>query len=151
MTAPSSANPLSDLNQVLSEAIDMLEEVKQADWKVPGTHPLHGELDRLVTDLVAWNTELSDRDHALGVSALSFMPSLVTRTPPNLWPGDPTDAAVCALVDDHLRRLEAHAVRVRGEHLDDGVLSVLDELKRGIDEHRRVLLRIAQDPTILNS
>jgi DNA-binding ferritin-like protein len=75
VTTPVPDDPAAALNRVLSEVIDVIQEVKQADWKVPKTHELHGKLDQLLSDLVRWKTLLGDRDQALGVSPLSFMPS----------------------------------------------------------------------------
>jgi DNA-binding ferritin-like protein len=142
VTTPSPTSPAGDFNAVLSETIDLLEEVKQADWKVPANHPLHGELDRLRDDLDRWNAMLAERDHHFGLSALSFMPSLIVRTPTNLWKGDPTDGEVGALVDDHLRRLATHAALVRPELNDEHSRQVFEDLERGIDLHRKVLSQI---------
>ena len=100
---------MTALNQVLSEVIDLVAEVKQAHRKVPETHALHAELDQLSNDLAAWARLLFERDRALGISPLASMPSVAGRAPPNLWPGPATDDEVCHLIDEHLDRLGRHA------------------------------------------
>ena len=89
MSDPVQDDPIVALNQVLSEVIDLILEVIQADRKVPQAHELHGELDQLFTDLVSWRTMLGDQDVVLGLSPLSFMTSAAGRKPLNLWPGSP--------------------------------------------------------------
>jgi hypothetical protein len=84
MTAPVPQDPIAAFNQVLSDVIDVIGDVSQADRKVPATHALHAELDRLRQDLTRWAGLLMDRDDALGVSALTFMPSKAGRHPPVL-------------------------------------------------------------------
>jgi hypothetical protein len=126
-------------NQVLSELIDLIVEVKQAEWKVPKTHELRSELDQLYNDLVRWKTVLGDRDQALGVDPLSFMSSAAGRRLPNLWPGKPTDAEVRALVDEHLGQLEDHLLKVRMGQLDQVSRGILAEVQHGLQTHRGLL------------
>ncbi len=49
-----SDDPIVALNQVLSEVIDVVLDVRQAHRRVPGTHALHAVLDQLFGDLKAW-------------------------------------------------------------------------------------------------
>src|SRR3954453_12108182 len=99
-TTSSAADRPATLNEVLSEVIDLVQEVKQAHRKVPETHALHVELDQLVADLGTWAQLVLGHDQALGVSPLGSMPSVAGRKPPNLWPGEATDDAVWSLVED---------------------------------------------------
>ena len=130
----------ASLNEVLSEVIDIVGDVKQAHRKVPETHTLHAELDQLLADLGTWAHLVLEYDDALGVSALAAMPSVAGRKPPNLWPGEATDDAVRKLIDDHLARLEQHvrAVRTSGSGNDQS-RQIIDDLERGIVEHRKAL------------
>ena len=52
MTSP--ADPAAALNQVLSEVIGSILDVRQAARRVPGTQALHGVLDHLLADLRTW-------------------------------------------------------------------------------------------------
>ena len=132
------------LNQVLSEVIDVVSEVKQARRKVPGAHPLHGQIDQLSNDLGAWAGRLMVQDDALGVSPLASMPSVAGRTPLNLWPGSPTDEEVCQLLDDHLARLEGHVTSASDRQTDEGSRAALDEVHAGIAAHRDALRHIKE-------
>jgi hypothetical protein len=84
MSAPG-PDPLAEFNRVLSDVIDAIREVKQAEWKVPKAHELHADLDRLFSDLLTWKTLLDESDAALGVSPLAFMPTVEGRMAINLW------------------------------------------------------------------
>jgi DNA-binding ferritin-like protein len=139
VSVPPPEDPLAELNRVLSDVIDAIREVKQAEWKVPKAHELHADLERLFSDLVTWKTLLDERDVALGVSPLAFMPTVEGRTAFNLWPGNPTDEEVRTVVDEHLGRLEDHVSRARAEQRDEGSRSALADVQRGIAAHRRAL------------
>jgi DNA-binding ferritin-like protein len=132
-------DPVAALNQVLSEVIDVVQDVKQAHRKVPETHALHAALDDLFGDLRTWAQLLLEQDEALGVSPLASMPSVAGRTPPNLWPGDATDEEVRQIVDEHLDRLEHHVAAAVAEQDDDASRAVLADVKRGVLAHRQAL------------
>jgi DNA-binding ferritin-like protein len=134
---PPTHDPISALNQVLSEVIDVVQDVKQAHRKVPETHALHAELDRLFDDVRAWARLLVDEDEALGVSPLTRMPSVAGRKPPNLFPGNPTDEEVRQVIDEYLERLEQHAAAALAEQDDDTARAALAEVERGVLAHRR--------------
>jgi DNA-binding ferritin-like protein len=134
---PPTHDPIGALNQVLSEVIDVVQDVKQAHRKVSETHALHAELDRLFDDVRAWARLLVDEDEALGVSPLTRMPSVAGRTPPNLFPGNPTDEEVRLVIDEYLERLEQHAAAALAEQDDDTARATLAEVERGVLAHRR--------------
>jgi DNA-binding ferritin-like protein len=132
-------DPVAALNQVLSEVIDIVQEVKQAHRKVPETHALHAELDRLFDDLKAWAGLLMDRDLALGVAPLAMMPSVAGRTPPNLWPGPASDEEVRAIIAGHLDRVGHHVAAALAEQDDDAGRAALAEVQQGLLAHWRAL------------
>src|SRR4051795_12199089 len=139
-TTPSAADSAAPLNEVLSEVIDLVQEVKQAHRKVPETHALHAELDQLFADMLTWAQLVVEHDEALGVSPLATMPSVAGRKPPNLWPGEATDDAVRSLIDDHLDRLGQHLRAVRTSGQDNArSREIVDDIERGVLQHRKAL------------
>ena len=142
-TASSAADRAVTLNEVLSEVIDLVQEVKQAHRKVPETHALHAELDQLFADMATWAQLVVEHDEALGVSPLATMPSVAGRKPPNLWPGEATDGAVGSLIDDHLERLGQHLQAVRTSGQDNArSREIIDDIERGVLQHRNALLQL---------
>ena len=127
------------LNQVLSEVIDAILDVRQADRRVPGTQALHAELDLLFADLRAWARVLADADQALGVSPLASMPSAAGRTPPHPWHGAASNEEVRRIVGEHLDRLGQHLAAALAEQQDNKVRAALTEVERGVLAHRRAL------------
>jgi len=139
MTPSLSQDPIVALNQVLSEVIDVVLDVKQAHRKVPETHALHSKLDRLFDDVRTWARLLVDEDAALGVSPLTRMPSVAGRKPPNLWPETPSDEDVRRVIDDYLQRLEQHVAIALAEQQDDAARAVLADVELGLLAHRQAL------------
>jgi len=142
MTKSNQGDPVAAFNEVLSEVIDSIYEVKQAYRKVSSASELHDELGNLLNDLVSWKTLLGDRDLAMGVSALSFMSSADGRRPLNLWPGNPTFDEVRALVDEHLNQLANHLAAVLSQQVDEESRNALADVLRGMNAHRDVLARL---------
>jgi hypothetical protein len=139
VSAVTPPDPNAALNQVLSEVIDVVQDVKQASWRVSATHPLHGQLDRLFGDLKGWARLLMEQDEVLGVSPLASMPSVAGRKPANLWTGDASDDEVRRIVGEHLDRLGEHvtaALAVQGESSSQATLA---EVESGVLAHRRAL------------
>jgi hypothetical protein len=134
-----SQDPVARLNQVLSDVLDVVQDVKQALRKVPGTHALHAELDLLFDELRRWAGLLMARDEALGVSVLASMPSVAGRTPPNLWPGAVTDDEVRRVVGEHLDEVARHVAVAMAEQEDGESRAALAEVARGLAAHRLLL------------
>jgi DNA-binding ferritin-like protein len=127
------------LNQVLSEVIDAILDVRQAYRRVPETQPLHAELDQLFTDLRTWARLLADQDQALGVSPLASISTAAGRTPPTPWHGAATSEEIRRIVGEHLDRLGLHLTAALAEQPDASVRAALTEVERGILAHRRAL------------
>jgi DNA-binding ferritin-like protein len=139
VSPPPREDPAAALNQVLSEVIDAILDVRQGNRRVPGMQPLHAELDRLFADLRTWARLLADADQALGVSPLASMPSAAGRTPPSPWHGAASNEEVRRIVGEHLDRLGQHLSAALAEQQDDQVRAALTEVERGIVAHRRTL------------
>ena len=139
MTPLPPRDPAAALNEVLNEVIDVVREVKQALWRVAGTHELHSELDSLFDDLRAWAGLLLDQDQALGVSPLAFMPSPADRKLPNAWTGAASDEEVRRVVGEHLGRVAQHVTAALAEQQDGASQAALAEVERGLLAHRQTL------------
>jgi DNA-binding ferritin-like protein len=127
------------LNQVLSEVIDGVLDVRQAYRRVPEAHALHGVLDQLLGDLRAWARLLADQDLALGVSPLASMPTATGRKPPHSWHGAVSDEEVRRIVGEDLDRLGQYLAAALAEQQDDPVRVALAEVERGLLVHKRAL------------
>ena len=141
MTPPSAKDPIAVFNEVLSEVIDLIQEVKQAHRAVAGTHALHVELDKLFDDLRSWARLLIEEDEALGASPLASMPSVAGRQPPNLWPTGATDEEVRRFVGDQLNRLSEHLATALAEQNDDGSRAVLRGVEHELFGHIQLLVQ----------
>ncbi len=139
MSPPRRDDPTAALNQVLSEVIDAVLDVKQAHRRVPETHALHAVLDQLFGDLRTWAQLLADQEQALGVSPLASMPSGAGRTPPHPWHGAASDEEVRRIVGEHLDRLGQYLAAALAEQHDDKVRAALAEVERGLLVHTRAL------------
>lgn len=139
VTQPRRDDPVAALNQVLSEVIDAILDVRQAHRRVPETHALHAVLDQLFDDLRTWAGLLADEDQALGVSPLASMPTGAGRTPPHSWHGAASDEDVRGVVGEDLDRLGQHVAAALAEQHDDQVRAVLAEVERGLLTYRRAL------------
>ncbi len=142
VSSPRRDDPAAALNQVLSEVIDGVLDVKQARRRVPETHALHAVLDQLFDDLRTWARLLADQDRALGVSPLASMPTAAGRTPPHPWHGAASDEEVRRVVGEDLDRLGQYLAAALAEQQDDKVRAALAEVERGLLVHRRALSEV---------
>jgi DNA-binding ferritin-like protein len=132
-------DPAAAINQVLSEVIDAILDVKQAHRRVPETQALHAVLDQLFDDLRTWARLLADQDEALGVSPLASMPSGASRTPLNPWHGAASNAEVRRIVGEHLDRLARYLSAALSDEQDDKIRAALTEVQRGVLADTRAL------------
>lgn len=139
VSPPQRGDPIAAVNQVLSDVIDAILDVRQALRRVPETRTLHALLDQLFADLRTWARLLADQDQALGVSPLASMPSGSGRTPPNPWHGAASNEEVRRIVGEHLDRVGQHLAAALAEQQDDQVRAVLTEVERGLLANRRAL------------
>ena len=139
VSPPRRDDPAAALNQVLSEVIDAILDVRQALRRVPETQALHNELDQLLADLRTWAQSLADQDQALGVSPLASMTSGASRTPRNPWHGAASNQEVRRIVGEHLDRLEQQLSVALAEQYGDQTRAALTEVQQGILAHRRAL------------
>jgi len=139
VSSPRHDDPTAALNEVLSEVIDVILDVKQAHRRVPETHALHAVLDQLFDDLRTWARLLADQDQALGVSPLASMPSAASRKPPNPWHGAVTDEEIRRIVGQQLDQLRQHLAAALAEQQNDQVRAALAEVQRELQVHRRAL------------
>ena len=139
MSTPGHDDPAAAINQVLSEVIDAILDVKQAHRRVPETQALHAVLDQLFDDLRTWARLLADQDEALGVSPLASMPSGASRTPLNPWHGAASNAEVRRIVGEHLARLARYLSAALADEQDDKIRAALTEVERGVLADTRAL------------
>jgi hypothetical protein len=139
VSPPRRDDPAAALNQVLSEVIDAILDVRQALRRVPETQALHNELDQLLADLRTWAQLLADQDQALGISPLASMASGASRTPPNPWHGAASNQQVRQIVGEHLDRLGHQLSAALAGRYGDQTQAALTEIQWGILAHKHAL------------
>ena len=139
MSPPPRDDPVAALNQVLTELIDAVLDVRQAHRRVPETYALHALLDQLFADLRTWALLLADLHQALGASPLASMQCASGRTPQNPWHGAASNEEVRRIVGEHLDRLGHHLSAALAEEQNDKVRAALTDVEQGIRAHRHAL------------
>ena len=133
----SGSEAIAALNEILSEVMDVVQDVKQANWRVSPNHSLHAELNELYDDVRAWAQRLILQDESLGVSPLTRIPSAEGRARPSL--GSMTDDEVRQLLGDHLARLDEHVAAALAKQHDPGSQAALREIDAAVVAHRKAL------------
>ncbi|HXW34352.1 MAG TPA: hypothetical protein VEJ87_07210 [Acidimicrobiales bacterium] len=129
MAPTSGREAIVELSSVVSDVMDVIQDVKQALRKVPQNDALHAELDRVFADLRSWAQLLIEEDEELGAS-LADVTSVAGRRPPNLFPGPVTDEDVRRTVSEHLDRVAQHLSVASAELGDEGLPGPHDLLAR---------------------
>ncbi len=135
VTTASPRDPMTAVNDVLSEVIDVVMALRQAHRAVPESHELHAELDQLFNDARTWAELLMEADTASGVSALDYMPSVAGRQRPHLWHGQVSDDEVREVVTGQLDRLAGHLKAALPEQNDDRARQPLERINGELQSH----------------
>jgi hypothetical protein len=119
MPPPPSRDPVTALNKIHSEVVDLALTVQQTQHTVQQGHELRDDFDRLFTSARTWAALLVD----------------AARRPPRPWAGQASDHEVRHAVGEHLKRLAEHTPAAPSQQQDDLTSQVLDRLNTELHVH----------------
>jgi hypothetical protein len=134
-----------EIELALDEVLGLVQEVKQARWKMAPSDELRRALQALFEDCAAWAAQLAELAAARGGDVLGDVATAAGRPSVDLFPGEVYHAGLVRLFDDHLSaeagRIRGHADACRDD--DPEAAAALDEIGAGLERHRTRIAELA--------